>query len=362
MGRVYIVGTGFIGRHHADAVAELPADPRCKGADPDPEARAAFADAFPDAEVYEDPEAMLAEPANEDDIVVLATPPVARRDLAVAALESGRHVLCEKPFAMSREEASDILTAARRHDRLVGTATARHAAYPHTEAVRDLIVNGEVGRPYHATFIDRARRARTGIEYQPERRWPLDESIAGGGVLMNWGAYDFATLNHVLSPRRVTVDQAWVESPETDHDLPEDRTYDVEQHAGASMRYETDTGGWTVAVTYERADCTHGTEDRRFEIEGTEGAVRWNWKDCHGTVSLVRQFDAAAEPREEERTFEVEDPAPGSRPLVFFDRRVRGEDAFIPVNEQAVFNLACIRSVYEVAETGEPTVVDRSAR
>jgi predicted dehydrogenase len=356
MKRIYLVGTGFIGTYHAEAVDSLPEDARLSAADPNPAARESFAEEFPDADLYEDAERMLEEPARDSDILVVATPPFARRDLAVAGLESGRHVLCEKPFAMNRDEAADILDAARRNDRLVGTATARHVAYPHTEAVRELLRKGEIGRPYHVTFVDRARRARTGIEYQPESRWPLDSSRAGGGILMNWGAYDFATLNYVLDPDRVDVDQAWTETPEADHDLPDDVTYDVEQHAGASMRYYTDDA--EVAVRYERADCTHGEQTWRFEIEGTEGAVRWNWKDCRGTVSLTLQYDDGNEPREEERTFEVGEPDPQARPLVFFDRRVRGEDALIPVNERAAFNFACIQSVYEVAETSEPTSVD----
>lgn len=358
MRRVYIIGTGFIGTYHARAVESLPDDAGLKAADPNPEARESFAEEFPDADLYEDAEQMIEEPARDSDVLVVATPPFVRRDLAVAGLESGRHVLCEKPFAMNRQEAADILGAARRNDRLVGTATARHTGYPHTDAVRELVQNGEIGRPYHVTFVDRARRSRTGIEYQPEHHWPLDRSKAGGGILMNWGAYDFATLNYVLDPDRVDVNQAWTETPETDHDLPDDVTYDVEQHAGASMRYHTDDS--EVAVRYERADCTHGEQTWRFEIEGTEGAVRWNWKDCRGTVSLTLQHDDGNEPREAERTFDVGEPDPQSRPLVFFDRRIRGEGAPIPVNEQAAFNFSCIRTVYEAAETGDPAVADRS--
>lgn len=358
MRRVYLIGTGFIGTYHARAVDSLPGDAQITAAaDPNPDARDAFAEAFPNAELFEDAERMLAEPAQESDILVIATPPFVRHDIAVAGLESGRHVLCEKPIAMNRAEAADILEAARSNSRLVGTATARHMAYPHTAAVREIVHSGAIGRPYHMAFMDRARRSRTGIEYQPESRWPLDRSKAGGGVLMNWGAYDFATLGYVLDPDRVTVDHAWTETPETDHNLPEDATYDVEQHAGASMQYHTN--GTDIAVTYDRADCTHGKQDQRFEIEGTDGAVRWNWTDNLGTVSLTLQYDDGNEPREEERTFEVSEPDVQSRPLVFFDQRVRGEDAMIAVNEQAVFNFACVQAIYEVAETNESTVVDR---
>lgn len=352
MKRIYIVGVGFIGMHHARAVEALSDEVQLKATDSSPEARKSFAKKFPDADLFENAEQMLDEPSRDSDILVVAPPPFVHRDIAVAGLESGRHVLCEKPLAMTRDEAADILSAARKNNRLVGAATPRHVAYAHTEAVRELVSDGELGRPYHVTFVDRTRRNRTGIEYQPESRWPLNRSKAGGGVLMNLGTYDFALLNYVLDPDRVEVNQAWTETPETDHSLPDDVTYDVEQHAGASMRYHTDAA--EVAVRYERADCTHGQETSRLEIEGTEGAVRWDWKDCQGTVSLTLQYDDDNEPHEDERTFNVGGPDPQSRPLVYFDRRIRGEDAPIPVNEQAAFNLSCIRAVYEVAETRNP--------
>lgn len=358
MQRVYIAGAGYIAKQHASATEHLPEDVAVKAADPNPDARDSFADEFPDAELYEDAREMIDEPARESDIFVVATPPFVRRDLAVEGFESGRHVLCEKPLAMNRDEAADILAAARRNDRLLGTATVRHVAFPDSRAVRQLIRDGELGRPYHVSFVDRSRRTRTGIEYQPESRWPLDRSKSGGGILMNWGNYDFGTLNYVLEPAEVTVDHAWTATPETDHDLPDDVTYDVEQHAGAAMRYRA--RGEEIAVQYERSDCTHGEPRAFFEIEGTEGAVRWNWKDFEDPVSLTFQYDEGNEPREEERTYEVDDLPSGARPVVFFDRRIRGESAPIAINEQAAFNFACIRSIYEVADTGDPTTVVRS--
>ncbi len=175
---------------------------------------------------------------------------------------------------------------------------------------------------------------------------------------MNWGNYDFATLNYVLNPDEVTVDHAWTVRPETDHDLPDGVAYDVEQHAGAAMRYRAH--GEEIAVQYERVDCTHGEPRSFFEIEGRKAAVRWNWKDVYGSVSLTLQYDDDNELREEKRTFKVDDIPSGFRPFVFFNRQRRGEDTPIAVNDWAAFNLVCIRSIYDVDETGTPTTVVRS--
>lgn len=359
MKRVYIAGAGFIGKKYAQAAGTLPADVRLKAADPNPNALDSFGEEFPGSELYADVERMLEEEPRDSDIVVIGTPPFARRDLAISGLESGRHVLCEKPFAIDRSEAMEILDAARTNDRLVGTATARYLGVPHTEAVRELLREGALGRPYHVTFIDRKPRSRTGIEYQPESKWPLDRSKAGGGILMNWGTYDFAILNHVLEPHRVTVTDAWTEIPETDHDLPDDVTNDVEQHAGASIHYHRDD--CRINVRYERADCIHGEPGSHFQIEGTNAAVKWNWKDFRAPMSLTFMYDDGNEPRQEKRTFESDNElGPGAKPLIYFDRRIRGESAPIPLNENAVFNHACIRGVYEVAENGRSTTIELS--
>jgi len=354
---VYLAGAGFIAHHHARAAASLPNGVAVSAADPSPAAREEFNAEFPHADLYEDVKEMLDAPASENDIVVVAAPPFARRDLAMAAIESGRHVLCEKPLAMNVREAEELLAAGRNRDLVIGSAAGRFLGDGHTDAVRAAVREQALGDPYHATWVDRSRRSRTGIEHQPESHWPLDASRAGGGVLMNWGCYDLATLNHVLDPERVDVLAAWTATPETGHDLPEDVTNDVEQHAGAALRYHRPDGS-TVAVTYERADCTHGAERTVFEIEGTAGAIRWDWKafgdDAPG---LTRCFDEDNEPREEERTY---DPCPHPihhRPLVFFDRAIRGETAPIPTDERAVFNFACVRALYDVAETGDPRTV-----
>lgn len=351
---VYMAGAGHVAYHHANAREELPdaVDIELAVADPDREARDRFGTKFPDARLYSDADEMLKEPVTENDIFIVATPPFSRRDLAIAGFESNRHVLCEKPLAMSLEEGIELLDAAREHKRLLGCTTSRYLGSSHTEAVSQLIREGAVGSLYHMTFIDRLRRKRTGIEYQPGSRWPLDSSKSGGGILMNWGNYDFAILTDVLAPRQVDIINAWMTSPETEHNLPHHVTNDVEQHAGATLHYHLQDGT-TVPVTYERSDCTHGKEHTRFEIEGSKAAVHWDWKDTDAP-SLTLTTDEANEPTEEKERFDQESDLDNSfRPLVFFDKACRNKEAPQPTNERAVFDFACVRALYDCAETGE---------
>src|SRR5262245_32600819 len=100
--RFYLIGAGFINRTHADAILRLglggAAD--IKAAEPNSGVLNDFLQKYPGVTGYSDAETMLAEPAKPDDIVVVGTPPFTHFPLALMALRSGRHVLCEKPLAM----------------------------------------------------------------------------------------------------------------------------------------------------------------------------------------------------------------------------------------------------------------------
>ncbi len=109
---IAVVGLGAAARKiHLPAIAKTPGLRIVGGVDPveDP---GAFK--FP---VYRDFNALLAE--HRPDIVAIVTPPDSHGAIAIAALASGAHVFCEKPFVMSIEEGHEVLEAARAADRHV---------------------------------------------------------------------------------------------------------------------------------------------------------------------------------------------------------------------------------------------------
>jgi predicted dehydrogenase len=356
--RVYLIGAGAIARHHATALAKLPVEHSALAvADTNPATLADFVRQFPHARPFPDAAAMLSEPAEPGDIVVVATPPAAHAPRAGAALAGGRHVLCEKPLAMDTAQARELLLLARQHDRLLGCCSTRFLGQPTTEAVKQLVRSGALGRLYHATFVNRWQRSRPGIEYQPSTPWFLDRAQSGGGVVMDWGPYDFAVLNDVLAPERVEVLGAWMANPATGHALPPGAVFDVEEHAGASLRYHL-AGGATLDVTYERAACTHGAERIDVELEGTAGAARWDWLMWKRSGEVSHTHDQAGQAATETTTYSQDGRMTFmDKPLAFFAQRVAGEPSPAIVNEQALFNFACLRAIYDCAATGRPQTV-----
>jgi predicted dehydrogenase len=346
----YIIGAGVIARSHADAIRKLPNydEIELKVADPNPQALSGFVERYPEAVTFSDARTMLAEEAKEDDIVVICTPPFTHYELSRMALESGRHVLCEKPLVMNRQEADELLEFARRKNRLLGCCSDRFIGLPKTEEIKRLIQSDAVGEVYKVTFTYRGQRSRPGVEYQPESRWFLDRSKSGGGVVMDWGPYDFAILNDVFKPSSIDIAAAWVSKPQTQAD-PVNTTYDVEGHVGAMMKYHLD--GKTIWVHYERASCTHGKPYHLVEIEGTRGALEWS--PYFESDKVICRTDKDGEVVINEKDInDKSDIGVMDHPIYYFYYKVKGEPSPALINEQTVFNFSCLQALYDCADTG----------
>lgn len=354
--RMYLIGAGAIARTHAEASRKLSEPVELRVADPVDAVRAEFVAAYPDAIAFGTAEEMLgSEPAAEDDIVIVATPPFAHAGPTIHALESGRHVLCEKPLAMDVTEAEQMLAAAVRAGRLLGSCSVRYRGFAHTEAVRGVLASGELGTPYALDFVNRSSRNRPGIEYQPSSRWFLDISRSGGGIIMDWAPYDFSTLFDLFEPVRVEVRDAWTAKPVTDTD-PEDVVFDVETDAGATLRLTTVTGQ-VIPVNYLRGSGSHATEQAYAELSGTSGAVRWNPYEPASPVFL--RTDDNGKPVERE----VPKPAGSTfgtmdHPVLHFAAAVRGRPSPASVGAIAVDEFHCVRAMYDCVNSGQPQVVE----
>jgi len=359
--RIYLIGAGKIARAHADAIRKLPDAEQVilSVADPNPHMLADFAIHYPYARAFDNAQAMLAEPAQETDIVIVATPPFTHCELTCAALSTGRHVLCEKPLAMNQAQARQMLATAQSHNRLLGCCSVRFLHWPPTEEAQRLLNEQALGEIYHVRFISREQRNRPGVEYQPDTFWFLDLAKSGGGTLMDRAPYEFTVLNDLFKPERVDVLAAWMANPTTALHLPPEAIFDVEQQIGATLRYHLPDGK-TFIMNYERASCSHSDEQSQIEIEGLKGTLRWPWALPPVKMTLTHNYDHDG--RIESRTISFPPPGPdtlrfGEKPLVYFYRRMIGEPSSALVNEQALFNFSCIRSIYDCAQSGQPQTV-----
>jgi predicted dehydrogenase len=115
------------------------------------------------------------------DGVVIATPNALHFPQALAALDRGLAVFCQKPLALNAAEARTMVDAARRADRRLGV----DYSYRFTEGarrLRELIAGGSLGRVF---FLDTVFHNA----YGPDKPWCFDPALSGGGALMDLGVH-----------------------------------------------------------------------------------------------------------------------------------------------------------------------------
>jgi predicted dehydrogenase len=139
-------------------------------------------------------EALLADP--EVDAIYNPMPNHLHVPWTIKALEAGKHVLCEKPIALSAAEAETLLAAARRHPRLKVMEAFMYRLHPQWQRAVALVRGGGVGEPRVVQSLFSYFNADPGnIRNQPD---------AGGGALMDIGCYSISLARFVFGaePRR----------------------------------------------------------------------------------------------------------------------------------------------------------------
>jgi predicted dehydrogenase len=182
--RLGVIGCGNISlRAHLPAAQAEPGVEIVAAADATPARLAMFGTAagLGAAACYADAADLLAR--SDVDAVLVATPPRYRPAIVLAALAAGKHVLSEKPIALSPAEGWDM-TGAARSAGLRLAMVHNYYVMPDFVAVKRVLDSGVIGEPYLAILnflgvLDNSGAA----EYQPV--WRHDPRMSGGGVLMD---------------------------------------------------------------------------------------------------------------------------------------------------------------------------------
>lgn len=178
--RLGLIGCGWAGSLRATAAARLAGVRLVAVADADlPRARALAAPHG--AAVDGDWRCLVRRP--EVDAVLISTPPPLHTEMAIAALESGRHVLCEKPLARTPEECRQILEAAQQSGRVLATGF-NYRFYPAVVKAREILDSGRIGELDH---IRSYAGHPGGSEFT--HAWVHDANAMGGGALMDNGIH-----------------------------------------------------------------------------------------------------------------------------------------------------------------------------
>jgi predicted dehydrogenase len=243
-----LIGAGVVAGLHLDAIAALDDVVLVGIAAHDAESAAVRAREY-NSRAYAESDDLLEQGL---DVVVVATPHPSHAELTIAALETGAHVLCEKPLAPEVRDADAMIAAADRAGRLLGVCFQQRFR-PVIAAARRLVDEGRLGPLVRASIVDPLYRPNA---YYRTADWRGTWKGEGGGVLMNQAPHTLDLLCHLAG------------RPETVWGVAQRRAQPMEAEdiATALLSYEGGAVG-TIAVS------TLEPGVQRIELVGDRGRI-----------------------------------------------------------------------------------------
>jgi len=254
MVRIGIIGAGRMGRVHAESIQKLPESATLAGCvDISAKAAAEFTARFP-VRVYASQAELLAD--STVDAVLIATPTPTHAEIALQALQAGKHVFCEKPLARTLAQGRALLAAAQASKQVFAVGFVRRQSWGCQE-VRRLLQQGKIGTPR----IVRVHLLFTAFK----RQWGdwFADVAASGGVTLDMLVHHFDLLNWYFGKVSQVSAEGWL----MDRAFAEPMDY-----VSGSMRFESGLIGH-----FESGWLRFGTGSDQLEIYGDQGLLRYDW-------------------------------------------------------------------------------------
>jgi predicted dehydrogenase len=306
---VGLIGTKFMGRAHANAYMtvgkffDLPRQPVMHTvAGRDPEATAAFAARWGWAR--HTPRWQDLVECDQIELVDVCTPNNMHKDLAIAALEAGKHVACEKPLSDTLDTAREMRHAARkaRQRKQQTFVWFSYRGCPALGLARQLVAEGRIGRLYHV----RANYLQGWGGPDAPLVWRFRGDVAGSGSHGDLGAHSIDAARFVTGAPITEICGSIEHTFIKERDLPADEGGNIKGVSGKKTS-KANKGKVTVddavvfccrfkggAVgTFEATRYAIGCQnENKLEIHGEKGAVRWNFED----MNVLWYYNAADDP------------------------------------------------------------------
>ena len=243
-----ILGCGMIAGIHADAIKKIDGANLSAVADNNPEYARSFAEKH-GAKPYESYDEML---RSDVDVVCICTPSCFHAQNAIDAMRAGKHVVLEKPMALSTEDADRVIAVSKETGKLV-TVICQLRFSPDVQRLKKLVSDGAFGKLTLCTLSMKYHRS---MEYYNSSPWKGTLKFDGGGALMNQGIHGIDLLEYIVGGVKDVQGKIRTLS----HKI------EVEDTAVAMLEFECGAIGTIVAST-----CAYPGFERRIEIHGDRG-------------------------------------------------------------------------------------------
>jgi predicted dehydrogenase len=296
--RVGLIGCGFMGRTHSNAYLRLDnffsvqhrpvLQAACAR---DRESAEAFARTWGYARVETDWRRLIE--AKDIDLIDICVPNVAHKDIAVAAAEAGKMVVCEKPLAMNVAEAEAMVRAVK----TAGVANMVFFNYRRVPAIslaKQLIEEGRIGRAFHyrATYLQ-DWTISPDVPQGGAALWRLDVADAGSGVTGDLLAHSIDTAMWLNGPIRRVVAKTETFVKERHHAVTgRVQPVGIDDACMFLVEFANGSLGTFESTRYARGRKNFNT----FELNGADGSLYFDLEEPE-----YLQFFEYREPRSDKK-------------------------------------------------------------
>jgi predicted dehydrogenase len=274
-----LVGPGFVGAHHIDAVRRLGFVDVVAVAASTEASAARKADALGVPKAYGSYEALVADP--DIQVVHNTTPNHLHTPVIMAALRQGKHVVSDKPLAASAPEAKALLAAAERAG-VVHAVTFNYRGNPLVQQARAMIAAGELGRLHfvHGSYL------QDWLLHPTDFSWRLELDKGGASSAIGDIGSHWCDLVQYVTGRRITEVLADLTTVVKTRFKPAQPT-EAFTGAASDARTEVTIHSEDLAMVLARFDdgargcvtvgqvCAGHKNDLWFEVNGQEQSLRW---------------------------------------------------------------------------------------
>ena len=292
------------------------------------------------------------------DILSVAVPNNQHKELTVAGLEAGAHVLCEKPMAMNTAEAEEMLETAKKLNRQLGIDFS-YRFTPQSRAMKAMIEEGALGNIYYARSVWFRRAGIPGLAAanfntgagSPMGSWFFDKKQSGGGPLIDLGVHrldlalwlmGYPTPVWVMASTYSKFGPKWAKAQGLD--------YSVEDLACAMIKFDN---GTTLELDASWACNIKEKELQTIRLLGDKGGMyQFNLEE--GYTYDVEYYSQIAG-RDFDSRMHTAQPMPSAFHL--FVDAVRDDKPFLVRPEEGVTVMKILDAIYKSTATGEPVRV-----
>jgi predicted dehydrogenase len=330
--RLAIIGVGWAGTRQAQAVDELNRKVTLACfVDNDPDFLKEKAAEFNLQKSYTDYQAALAGP--DIDAVSICTPHNLHRSMAVAAAEAGKHILVEKPMAVTVDEATQMIDAAEANG--VKLYVAESASYtPMSKFLREIAQSGQyIGELTFATMVNGFRAQNFG--YPGRRAWLAQPDQGGTGTWMLHGIHTMAQLRYIFGEVETVYAQ--------EHKAGSYARTDLEGTMSGLLTMES--GVHIAIVQTSETRLPHNLNG--FVLYGDRGSVRASKAGCE-------VFGEEAEAAPVHLDYPAAELSEYALEIEAFADYVAGQSVGPTTGKSERRSLAIVQAGYESARSGQP--------